>query len=132
MKIFLSGDVDWKSRVDTICLELAKIDEVPFFAGRPYGSRLQKVGVILVCHNEELGLKQRVRLDRKNRVLYMDVMLDFNEMKTASQQERRRIVATRLVDEVSRVVSKYASNEFNAAMFSSDFRRWIESTGWLT
>jgi hypothetical protein len=131
MKLFLSGDVDWESGADVVRSELAKFDEVPFLAERPYGSLVQEVAIFLICQREELGLRQRVRLDRKNRILYMDVMLDLNSMKTASQQERRRIVATRLVDEVSRVVSKYASNEFNAAMFSSDFRRWIESTGWL-
>lgn len=131
MKLFLSGDVDWESRADVVQSELAKFDEVPFFAERPYGSLVQEVAIFLICQREELGLKQRVRLDRKNRILYVDVMLDLNAMKNSSPQERRKIVATRLVGEVTRVVSKYKSNEFNAAMFSSDFQRWIESTGWL-
>jgi hypothetical protein len=131
MKIFLSGDVDWESRADVVRSELARVDENPFFAGKSYGSQVREVAMILVCHNKTLNIKQRVRLDRRNKILYLDVLLDFEAMKNSSQEGRRRIVATRIISEVTRVALKYKGDDFDADNLIKDFQGWIESTGWL-
>lgn len=132
MKNFIiTGDTDHRSGIGQL------IDEVSgpasgYFAkiDYGYGSGLKGIRVVLMCQRSELNLKRRVRLSKKDGVIYMNVMLDFEKMHLASPEERKLEVVRKLWDEVPEVLSRYDINDFNRIKFITDFRLWINSFFW--
>jgi hypothetical protein len=102
-----------------------------FFEEREYGGGLFKIVILLMCQESELNLKRRIRLSKKDKILYMDIMLDLPTMKSADMLTRQRIVAEKLMTEVPEVINKYKFPDFDAPRFISDLKEWINATGWL-
>ena len=91
----ITGDFNSESRVDE-CLDESGPTE-DYFASREYGAGLFGIGVVLMCRNPELNFKRRIRFDRKDKKLYMDVMLDLPQMLQATPEVRKKIIAARLM-----------------------------------
>ncbi len=130
MRFNVLTDSDWESRVDQVLNEMSDLGYRRYFEERNYGPGLVAVTVVLMCQEPELNLKRRVRLAKKEKKLYLDVMLDLPQMKAADNAMRKRIVTERLSKEVPEVVSQYKISDFDAAGFISDLKAWIASTGW--
>ena len=139
MRLFLTCDADWESRVDQILRELSKSGYRERFESRDYGSGLDCVAVIFMCRNPSLNFKQRIQLKkeknafREEKTLYMDIMLDLPTMKgfdRTDQASRKRIMAQRIYDEVPEIVSRYNIADFDRETFSRDLRAWIDELGW--
>jgi hypothetical protein len=128
MRLNLLGDIDWESKVDQVLASLSDSDYRSYFQERDYGAGLVGVTVVLMCQDPALNLKRRIRLSKKEKKLYMDIMLDLAEMKAAADlATRRRIVFERLLKEVPEVVSKYSISDFDAVRFIDDFRMFFEN-----
>src|SRR5689334_2516327 len=78
------------------------------FAAKNYGIGVHGIGVVLMCRDPELNFKRRLRFSKKDKMLYMDIMLDLNQMRQAEHGVRKRIVVERLADEVPAVLHKYS------------------------
>ena len=131
MKVVILGDFDWESRLDHVLYELSDLEFSDYFSNQDYGGDLVKLVVGLICQDSELNLRPRIRLAKKEKTLYMDVMLDLYEMRTATQEMRKRIVATRLSNEVPSILSKYKLVGFDTARFIVDLAQSIARIGWL-
>ena len=131
MKLNILGDTHWESKVDQIIDALTDLDYRSYFEELDYGSGLHKVAVFLMCQNPELNLKQRIRLSKKEKILYMDVMLDLPTMKSVDMPTRKRIVAEKLIKEIPSIISKYKLPDFDTPKFIADLHAWIHSIGWL-
>jgi hypothetical protein len=70
-----------------------------------------------------------VRLVKKEKKLYIDIMLDLPQMKAADLLTRKSIVAERLSTEIPEVVSAYKIREFDASRFIDDLQAWIVEAG---
>ena len=60
----------------------------------------------------------------------MDVMLDLDEMKSLTHEERRQLVVKRLAKEVPEIVTKYQIPDFNVDQFINDLTMWLDKLGW--
>ena len=58
-------------------------------------------------------------------MLYMDIMLDLDEMKCATPEERRRIILQKLASEVPETLSRYVIPHFDRERFLDDLDAWI-------
>jgi hypothetical protein len=132
MKLNVLADIDWESRVDQTLHSLSDLGYRDFFAEKDYGEGLLGVIVVFMCQDPGLHLKRRIRMVKKERRLYMDIMLDLPTMKAADPALRQRIVAERLLKEVPEVVSRYKIDDFESARFISDIEQWIAGTGWIS
>lgn len=104
-----------------------------YFQQRDYGSGVFGVTVTLMCRGLHTNFKQRIRFAKAEKKLYMDIMLDFIEMRDATDEQRKKIVATRLYNEVPEIVAKYKKKipDFDADRFNADLQQWIKGTGWM-
>jgi hypothetical protein len=136
MRLFLSCDADWESRVDQILGDLSKTGYRERFESRDYGSGLGCVSVIFICRDPLLNFKQRIKLKKEKNslrvenTLHMDIMLNLSTMKSFDRTDRasrKRIIMERLYDEVPEVLSRYQISDFNRDAFISDLREWIDS-----
>src|SRR5437016_3849264 len=69
------------------------------FISKEYGDGLKGVVIVFMCRNSDLNFKQRIRFSKKDKTLYMDVLLDLKHMIQATPQERKRTVINSLADE---------------------------------
>ena len=111
MRIVITGDITSESGVGEIIYGLSG-PMCKYFATKNYGSGLSGVGVILMCQDPALNLKRRIRFSKKDKMLYMDIMLDNLSMVTSTHDERQREVVKRLNDELPKVLAKYEIAEF--------------------
>lgn len=130
MELFISSDTHWESRVDQVLNELTDHELRQYFEGRDYGSGLAGVSVIFMCRDPSYNFKRRIKLSKKEKNLYLDIMLDLPTMKAATPEERKRVVAQRLYDEVPEVLSGYKIPDFNKDAFVADLRGRIDRIGW--
>src|SRR5438128_516061 len=131
MRLNILADVHWESRVDRVLNELSEHGFRDRFAMLEYGSGLAGLTIVLMCRDPSLKFARRIKFSRAEKKLYMDIMLDFASLKAASSEERKRIVAQRLLNEVPSVLTDARVANFDADRFISDFQIFIASTGWL-
>jgi hypothetical protein len=123
MRVNILSDTDAKAKVDQVTWLLSPHT---FFAGRDYGPGLSGLAIILMCRTPDLLFRRRVRMDRKERCLYTDVMLHFPSMKAFGHQGRRLIVLSRLLTDIPPTIAKYRLPDFDLAAFTNDFTHMLE------
>jgi hypothetical protein len=130
MKLFISSDAHWESRLGQVLDELTDHKFRQHFEGQDYGTGLAGVSVIFMCRDPSYSFMRRVRFTKKDKNLHLDIMLDLPTMKAASPEDRKRVVAQPLFDEVPEVLVSYKIPDFNKDAFAVDLRRWIDGMGW--
>jgi len=128
MRVSVTGDSNEESGVSAVIYDLAgPIDN--HFWSKDYGSGLVGVGVVLMCRDPHLNFKRRVRFDRKDRWVDLDIMLDLEEMKQLGHETRKAVIVARIVEEVPAVLRKYGIPEFDEPRFSDDLKLWLIQSG---
>src|SRR5712664_426702 len=97
MSIFV--DIWWESKVDKVLYDLRDLGFGRFFEDNDYGESVAEIGIILMCQDASLNLKQRIRFAKQKRDLSMDIMLDLEQMMQLDHESRRRIIAEKIVTE---------------------------------
>jgi hypothetical protein len=127
MRLNFLSDAYWEARVERVLDELSVAGYRELFSASDYGRGLNGITVVFVCQDPSLNLKQRVNFVKKERKLYIDVLLDLDEMKKAQSSERKRIVVERLSGEVPSALHTQWIQDFDEARFVEDFKRWLAS-----
>jgi hypothetical protein len=130
MRFNILSDSDWEARLEGALHALSDLGYRNYFMDKDYGDGLLGVTVVFMCQDPDLSLKRRVRHSKKEKKIYMDIMLDLPEMKAATPEARKRLVVERLLSEVPEVVLKYKIKDFDTAHFIADFQEWMSATGW--
>jgi len=128
MDFGISSDAWWESRVGET---LDALPDFGHFAERDYGESVVSIFVVFMCLRKDLNLKRRVRFAKAEKTLYMDIMLDLDEMMAATPKIRQKILVERLLKEVPETLAKYKFPDFDFNRFVADLTSWIASTGWL-
>ncbi len=130
MRFNILADSHWESNLEKVLNELSDFGFRRHFEALNYGAGLHGLTVVFMCQDPAMNLKRRLKLSKKESKLYMDIMLDLPTMKAALPEERKRMVAQRLFDEVPEVLSGYKIPDFNKEAFAADLREWIDEIGW--
>ena len=78
-----------------------------------------------MCRDPERKFRRRTKFVRKEKTVFLDVMLDLAQMRQASREERRRIIRERLAEEVPAVIQGYGIGDFDHARFAEDLKKWL-------
>ncbi len=78
-----------------------------------------------MCREPSLSFKQRIHFAKKERTLFLDIMLDLNQMQRADDNIRRKTVIERLAEEVPLILDKYTIPDFDKARFVGDMKSWL-------
>ena len=125
MRLFITCDSWWEAKVDKVLDTLHDTGYIRYFLMQNYGSSLDCVGIVLMCRDPNLNFKQRIRFARKEKTIYLDIMLDLNQFLVISQKERERIIVEKLISEVPPIIAKYKLADFNLAKFETDLKFWM-------
>lgn len=97
-----------------------------------YGNDLEEIFIVLMCRNPEYNFKQRIRMDRKDKILFMDLMLDYNYFTSnITQEDRINAVAKKIIEEVPPILKKYKFKDFDADLFINDLKMYFIEIGWI-
>ncbi len=126
MLLRITGDINQESGVAEVIYEISGPTR-KHFALKEYGAGLHGIGVILMCRDPELNFKRRLRFSKKDKTLYMDVMLDLEQMSQSSHERRKQIILERLAEEIPATLGKYSIRDFDEAHFVKDLKGWLKS-----
>lgn len=127
MDFGITADSWWETRVsDTLSL-IPHREFRDFFYLKDYGTDLNDIFIVLMCRHTEYNFKQRIRFIKKEKALYMDIMLDFDLFLKITQEERNRIVFEKLIKEVPEIIAKYKFKNFDLDTFKQDWTGLINS-----
>jgi len=131
MRFNLLSDANWESKIAKVLGALSDFGYRRFFEERNYGSSIDGITVVFMCRDTQLNFKQRIRHSKKEKKIYLDIMLDLDQFKRIEQGEKEKIVAHRLVSEIPSIIAKYKFNDFDIEEFEADLRLWLEKIKWL-
>jgi hypothetical protein len=121
----ITGDIDVASGLSEVIFDWAGPARRHFMP-KKYGTSLLGLGIILMCQEPRLGLKQRVRFTKKDKQLYVDIMLDLDAFKKIDDNKiRKKLVANNISKEVPRILRKYSFPDFAEDHFIADFNSWL-------
>ncbi|MCY0914180.1 hypothetical protein [Massilia antarctica] len=124
MEVKILGDFEHESGVQAVTDWFSKRGYWEAFA-TDYGDGLWTISIFLICRRPELNFKQRIRHQKKEKTLYMDIMLPFTEFVSASLEEREKKVVEAMLAEVPRIVRKYKFADFDTELFISHFNKYF-------
>lgn len=130
MKLSILSDADWDAKVDKVHFLLSDFGYRKFFERRSYGNSVEEVAVFLICRDPELNFKQRIKFSKRDKTLYLDIMLDLNQFRVIEQDEKNRIVAQKLVVEIPPIVAKYKFADFDLPGFEADLKGFLKKIKW--
>lgn len=128
MDVLITFDVNEESGVDEVAFDISEATS-RHFRLKKYGGQLPALCVVLTCRDPSLKFKRRIRLAKKDRTLYMDVMLELKQMKRARHATRKRITTDRLAIEVPEALRKHSFEESAISKFEKDWLRWLSIAG---
>lgn len=131
MRFNILSDTDWDSKVDKVLDTLTDFEYRRYFEEKNYGDSLEGITIVFMCRNPEYNFKQRIRYSKKEKKIYLDIMLDLNQFRQIEQGERERIVAQRLVAEIPPIIAKYKFPDFDLTKFETDIRKLLKKIKWL-
>ena len=131
MKVrYTSDSAEW-ANVDEPTDRLDDLHLGKAFDGEDYGPDISYIFVVFMCRTPDLKFKQRIRMDRKELVLYMDIFLDYHLMVKGPTERRYDHLARKLYDELPPILAKYKLKDFDSERFVADFRKFMEDTGMM-
>ncbi|MCH8622564.1 hypothetical protein [Undibacterium sp. TS12] len=128
MRLNILGDFDWESKIDQVLKAFSDDNYHAYFQERDYGIGLIGITIVLMCQDPALNLKRRIRLSKKEKKLYVDIMLDLPEMKSVDFIKKKMIISELLLKEIPEVISKYKIDDFDLQQFVEDFQEKFRIT----
>lgn len=126
MRLFITCDIAIETKVDKARDAICDTEFRRFFDEKTYGTSIEGISLFLMCRAPYLKFKQRIRFLKKEKKLYMDIMLDYNQFINVEQAVRNRIVVEKLIIEVPQIIAKYKFKDFDLPEFEKDFKRFLK------
>lgn len=116
------ADFYWEAQVDKVLDALSNLGYRNYFLEQNYGTSLDGLTVVLMCQDPNLNLNQRIRLSKREKKIYIDIMLDLPYFLEITQKEREEIVVGKLISEIPPIIKKYKLEDFNLQKFETDLK----------
>ncbi|HMT54766.1 MAG TPA: hypothetical protein PKD16_16945 [Saprospiraceae bacterium] len=125
MRFFITCDSFWEAQVDKVIDRIDDTGYKRYFSEQDYGTSLDGITVVLMCQAPNLNLKQRIRLSKKEKKIYLDIMLDLPHFLEIAQKDKEKIIVDKLIAEIPPIITKYKLEDFNLAKFETDLENWM-------
>lgn len=132
MRFDIISDTNYEAKIDQVTDTFPARELEDWLHFKNYGSDLVDIGIVLMCRNPEYNFKQRIRMDRKDKILYIDLMLNYYYFTSnITQEDRINAVAKKIIEEVPPIVKKYKFKDFDTDLFISDLKMYFIEIGWI-
>jgi hypothetical protein len=126
MELYITADADWDAKIRNVIDIFFKMDITHYFLEKDYGIDIYKIAFFLICREPSLEFKQRIKFDKKEKVLGIDIMLDLDLFRNISLKEKFNIVKKELLINTPIGINKFKFKNFNSELFMKDFSYWLD------
>lgn len=126
MEISNSADIYEDSGIKSLIHEMNIHN---YFHNKDYGNNEVKIFFVVNCllsHIEE----RRPKFDNTDKTLYLDIMLDYENIKRVSLKEKKIILANSVIS-LFNVLDKYKKLNLNKDAIMKDLKSYFEHLGWI-
>ncbi|TPG29772.1 hypothetical protein [Flavobacterium pectinovorum] len=133
MRFSITSDTNYETKVsDQVTTQFPAREVEDWLYFKNYGDDLVEIFIVLMCRSPEYNFKQRIRMDRKNKILYIDLMLDYHYfVSNINQDDRINNVANKIINEIPPIIKKYKLKDFNVDLFMKDLKDYLKKISWL-
>lgn len=128
MKIDLSADVYEDAGIVNLINRICGEALPKYFENKNYGNN--KVEIFMVINCVPYNFKLRKRYDNKEKVLYWDIILNYDVIKKAETKEKKHILANSIISSFD-ILDSYKKLHLDKYSLKSDAKLFFESIGWL-
>ena len=130
-KFQLLSDTDSESGILIAKQQITSNGFNKYITSDNYGSDLNGIVIILMCRKPEIVFKKRLRLSKKEKVLYMDIMLDYDLFNNMTFEQRITQICKTLLVELSQVLKKYKFQDFKSDELIKKLENWFVNYGFI-
>ncbi|BAP37209.1 MULTISPECIES: hypothetical protein [Acinetobacter] len=130
-KFQLLSDTDSESGILIAKQQITSNGFNKYITSENYGSDLNGIVIILMCRKPEIVFKKRLRLSKKEKVLYMDIMLDYDLFNNMTFEQRITQICKTLLVELSQVLKKYKFQDFKSDELIKKLENWFVNYGFI-
>ncbi len=130
-KFQLLSDTDSESGILIAKQQITSNGFNKYITSENYGSDLNGIVIILMCRKPEIVFKKRLRLSKKEKVLYMDIMLDYDLFNNMTFEQRITQICKTLLVELSQVLKKYKFQDFKSDELRKKLENWFVNYGFI-
>ena len=128
-RLFITADSDYFTKVGELTQEFNPIEA--YIEDQDYGSSIDEICVVFLCQDFDFEFKPRIRFVKKELCLYMDIVLDYQQMVKADEMTQKKIMGSRLLSDTSKIIAKYKFKDFDLPRFEKDLKEQLELHGFL-
>lgn len=128
MKIDLSADVYEDSGIVNLISKICGELMPEFFGNKNYGNNEVEIFMVINCVPHDFKLRKRY--DSKEKVLYWDIILDYNVIKKAKIENKKNILANNIISSFD-ILDNYKKLHLDKDRLKSDMRLFFASIGWI-
>lgn len=130
-KFQLLSDTDSESGILIAKQQITSNGFNKYITSESYGSDLNGIVIILMCRKPEIVFKKRLRLSKKEKVLYMDIMLDYDLFNNMAFEQRITQICKTLLVELLQVLKKYKFQDFKSDELIKKSENWFVNYGFI-
>ncbi|GGH70514.1 hypothetical protein HNQ91_003034 [Filimonas zeae] len=123
MKVVFIAELDAEARFETVLYRYMDVMS-EYFSDKNYGEGIPKICLCPVCRPSYLQLKQRVRMDHKNKIFYCDIMYNFEYWVSADTVGREADFFTGF-RQIIPFLEKRKYKNFDVAAFERDMEAFL-------
>lgn len=132
MRFSIVSDTNYEVKIEQVTDTFPARELEDWLHFKNYGNDLLSIGIVLMCRNPEYNFKQRIRMYRNDKALYIDLMLDYYYFTSdITQEERISTVAKKIVEEVPSIIKKYKFKDFDLDLFMYDLTEFLKEVNWI-
>ena len=109
---------------DPIMINIGK-----YFEDKIYSLELEELNTIINC-SPGWDFTQRSRFSRKKKVLFFDIIIDYDYYMSLGDGARKNCVALTFLGDIE-ILRKFKPKHFNLEELKSDFEFFSKEIGWL-
>lgn len=128
MKIELTADAYEDALPNDVFNELYDKGFSEYFLNKDYGNNGVEIFMVIICYPKELNLRKRY--DSKEKVLYWDVMIDYQTIKNVKKNKKKSILAENIILSFD-ILDKYKKLYLDKVKLKNDAREFFISIEWL-
>lgn len=122
MHFFITADSNYETRTGDVITKISGPVR-RYFLEKDYGPSVQGIVIVFMCRDPKIAFKQRIRFSKKDKKLYTDIMMDYESMVSAPDDEARfNLMKEKLLSELPQVIKKYKFPEFDQEKLMIDLQ----------
>jgi len=130
MKFKITADYTIESKIELITNELYSMHLSKSFEAKNYGTGMNFIGLVLMCQQSEINLKQRINYSKKESRIFIDIMLNYEYVLKLSFEELKTYVVRQVIKTLHEVFENKKIKEFNYNQFLADLQNWFITNKW--